>query len=89
MTVSLVLHRGGRIHWADPMFRAGVPGAQELQAGQAANVLYTAEFNRRLAAETGVRAYAADPGLVNTTIGQKSYPWRGVLGSGSGDAQEA
>ncbi len=35
-----------------------------------ANILFSAEFNRRLAGTT-VRAYAVDPGLVNTDIGLK------------------
>lgn len=35
------------------------------------NVLFTAEFNRRMAA-TRVRAFAVDPGLVNTEIGLKN-----------------
>jgi retinol dehydrogenase 12 len=34
------------------------------------NVLFTHEFNRRMK-DTGVRAYAVDPGLVNTDIGKK------------------
>jgi NAD(P)-dependent dehydrogenase (short-subunit alcohol dehydrogenase family) len=37
-----------------------------------ANVLFTLELNRRLGARTTVRAFAADPGLVNTEIGMKS-----------------
>jgi NAD(P)-dependent dehydrogenase (short-subunit alcohol dehydrogenase family) len=36
-----------------------------------ANVLFTLELNRRLGDESRVRAYAADPGLVNTEIGLK------------------
>ncbi len=35
-----------------------------------ANVLFSAEFNRRMAG-AGVRAYSVDPGLVNTDIGLK------------------
>lgn len=36
-----------------------------------ANVLFAAEFNRRLENKSNIRAYAADPGLVNTEIGFK------------------
>ena len=35
------------------------------------NVLFSAEFNRRVNHDTGVRAWAVDPGLVNTDIGGK------------------
>jgi NAD(P)-dependent dehydrogenase (short-subunit alcohol dehydrogenase family) len=36
-----------------------------------ANVLLTAELNRRLGPGSPVRAFAADPGMVNTAIGAK------------------
>ncbi len=36
-----------------------------------ANVLFTMEFNRRFGLTGGVKAFAADPGLVNTAIGLK------------------
>jgi NAD(P)-dependent dehydrogenase (short-subunit alcohol dehydrogenase family) len=36
-----------------------------------ANVLFTAELNRRLGSSSSVRAFAADPGLVHTGIGLK------------------
>lgn len=35
------------------------------------NVLFTAQFNRLYAAHAPVRAWAVDPGLVNTDIGEK------------------
>jgi NAD(P)-dependent dehydrogenase (short-subunit alcohol dehydrogenase family) len=54
-----------------------------------ANVLYSAEFNRRLAGSS-VRAYAVDPGLVNTDIGLKGtsgisqWVWKLRQRSGTG-----
>lgn len=36
-----------------------------------ANLLFTVEYNRRRAKEGGPRAYAVDPGLVDTAIGEK------------------
>ncbi len=54
-----------------------------------ANVLFSAEFNRRMAS-AGVRAYAVDPGLVNTDIGLKGtsglsrWVWRLRQRSGTG-----
>lgn len=54
-----------------------------------ANVLFSAEFNRRMAG-TSVRAYAVDPGLVNTDIGLKGtsgiskWVWKMRQRSGTG-----
>lgn len=42
------------------------------------NVLFTQAFNRRYAA-SGVRAFAVDPGLVNTEIGFKGTGWLSKL----------
>jgi NAD(P)-dependent dehydrogenase (short-subunit alcohol dehydrogenase family) len=39
-----------------------------------ANVLFTAELNRRLGPDSPVRAFAADPWMVNTAIGAKEGP---------------
>jgi NAD(P)-dependent dehydrogenase (short-subunit alcohol dehydrogenase family) len=39
------------------------------------NVLFTYEFNRRYTSTTTMRAFAIDPGLVNTSIGQKGQGW--------------
>jgi NAD(P)-dependent dehydrogenase (short-subunit alcohol dehydrogenase family) len=43
-----------------------------------ANVLFTLELNRRLAG-TPARAFALDPGLVNTDMGQKATDWLSSL----------
>jgi NAD(P)-dependent dehydrogenase (short-subunit alcohol dehydrogenase family) len=45
-------------------------GLWAYKVSKLANVLFTLEFNRRMA-QTTVRAYAVDPGLVNTDIGAK------------------
>jgi len=45
-------------------------GLWAYKVSKLANVLFTLEFNRRMA-HTNVRAYAVDPGLVNTDIGAK------------------
>jgi NAD(P)-dependent dehydrogenase (short-subunit alcohol dehydrogenase family) len=70
LTVSSGSHRGARIHWPDVMMRQGYGVLAAYKQSKLANVLFSAEFNRRMAG-TGVRAYAVDPGLVNTEIGLK------------------
>jgi NAD(P)-dependent dehydrogenase (short-subunit alcohol dehydrogenase family) len=45
-------------------------GLQAYRVSKLANVLFTYELNRRLK-DTSVRAFAVDPGLVNTEIGMK------------------
>ncbi|NPV55673.1 MAG: SDR family NAD(P)-dependent oxidoreductase [Anaerolineae bacterium] len=70
VTVSSASHRNTRIHWKDVMLRRNYNTLLAYKQSKLANVMFTAEFNRRHAA-SGVRAYAADPGLVNTEIGMK------------------
>lgn len=70
LTVSSGSHRGAKIHWPDVMLRQGYGTLAAYKQSKLANVLFSAEFNRRMAG-TGVRAYAVDPGLVNTEIGLK------------------
>jgi len=36
------------------------------------NILFTKEFNRRIATQQGIRAFSVHPGLVNTDLGVKS-----------------
>lgn len=71
VTVSSASHRRTRIHWSDVMLRRHYNVLLAYKQSKLANVLFTLEFNRRYAAFTGIRAYAADPGLVNTEIGLK------------------
>ena len=71
ITVSSGSHRNTRIHWRDVMFRCGYNTLRVYKQSKVANVLFTAEFNRRFANGSHLRAYAVDPGLVNTEIGLK------------------
>jgi retinol dehydrogenase-12 len=71
ITVSSGSHRNTRIHWQDVMFRQGYNTLRAYKQSKLANVLFTFELNRRLGESSPVRAYAADPGLVNTEIGLK------------------
>jgi NAD(P)-dependent dehydrogenase (short-subunit alcohol dehydrogenase family) len=70
LTVSSGSHRGAKMHWPDVMMRQGYGVLAAYKQSKLANVLFSAEFNRRMAG-SGVRAYAVDPGLVNTAIGLK------------------
>jgi NAD(P)-dependent dehydrogenase (short-subunit alcohol dehydrogenase family) len=49
-------------------------GLWAYKVSKLANVLFTLGFNRRMANQ-GVRAFAVDPGLVNTEIGLKNTDW--------------
>ena len=63
------LEAGGRGTNIDGANRNGAYGNTKL-----ANVLFTQELNRRQAPGAGLRAFAADPGLVKTDIGLKGTP---------------
>ncbi len=71
LTVSSNSHRRARIHWRDVMMRRRYNTLLAYKQSKLANVLFSAEFNRRFAPATAMRAYAIDPGLVNTDIGLK------------------
>jgi len=77
LTVSSNSHRRKRIHWRDPMMRRRYNILLAYKQSKLANVMFSAEFNRRFAAATSMRAYAIDPGLVNTGIGSKDT--RGIV----------
>ncbi len=70
ITTSSRSHRGARIHWGDVMLRRAYFTLTAYRQSKMANVLFSAEFNRRYGGN-GLRAYAADPGLVKTDIGLK------------------
>lgn len=74
VTVSSGSHFNGRINWKDPQLRRGYNGLRAYENTKLANVLFTLELNRRLGAGSPVRAFAADPGLVNTDIAMKGTP---------------
>jgi NAD(P)-dependent dehydrogenase (short-subunit alcohol dehydrogenase family) len=70
VTVSSGSHYHTRLRWDDIQLRRRYNGLLAYKQTKLANVLFTAELNRRT--NTTVRAFAADPGLVNTDIGAKS-----------------
>ncbi|MCX6033099.1 MAG: SDR family NAD(P)-dependent oxidoreductase [Chloroflexi bacterium] len=74
VTVSSGSHYNTNLNWTDIQLRRSYNGLQAYKQTKLANVLFTAELNRRLGARSGVRAFAADPGLVNTEIGLKGTP---------------
>jgi NAD(P)-dependent dehydrogenase (short-subunit alcohol dehydrogenase family) len=71
LTVSSSSHRNTRIHWKDVMLRKNYGTLRAYKQSKLANVLFTYEFNRLNTSDSDIRAYAVDPGLVNTTIGAK------------------
>ena len=71
LTTSSGSHRSTRMHWRDVMYRRGYHILLAYKQSKLANVLFSAEFNRRYGKDTSLRAYAVDPGLVNTPIGLK------------------
>ncbi len=62
------------LNWSDIQLRRRYNGLRAYNQTKLANVLFTAELNRRLGAASRVRAFAADPGLVKTDIGLKGTP---------------
>lgn len=74
VTVSSESHAHTTLNWADIQLRRRYNGLLAYQQTKLANILFTVELNRRLGPGSGVRAFAADPGLVNTEIGQKGTP---------------
>jgi retinol dehydrogenase 12 len=74
VTVSSGSHYHTRLRWEDIQLRRRYNGLLAYKQTKLANVLFTAELNRRLGAGSTLRAYAADPGLVKTEIGFKDNP---------------
>ena len=70
ITTSSNSHRGAKIYWADVMNRRRYNCLRAYKQSKLANVLFTYQFNRRMTSSR-VRAFAVDPGLVNTEIGLK------------------
>lgn len=89
VTVSSGSHYGAHIPWEDPQLRRHYNALRAYGITKLANVLFTLELNRRLAAGSHVRAFAVDPGLVNTDMGLKNSPavarlvWRMRRSSGT------
>lgn len=72
ITVSSGSHYNTRLNWQDIQLRRRYNPLRAYNQTKLANVLFTLEFNRRYASCSRMRAFAADPGLVNTEIGLKS-----------------
>jgi len=71
LVVSSGSHYQGRMRWHDLMRRRLYHLLAAYMQSKLANVLFVHGFNRRFASDR-LRAYAVDPGLVNTDIGAKS-----------------
>lgn len=95
VTISSMSHYLGRIHWDDVQLRRRYNGLRAYRQSKLANVLFTLELNRRVGAQSNLRAFAADPGLVNTDIGGKGNPgfvgwvWRQRAASGISPEESA
>jgi len=74
VTVSSGSHYHTRLRWDDIQLRRRYQPLRAYKQTKLANVLFTAELNRRLGPGSTVRALAADPGLVSTEIGYKASP---------------
>jgi NAD(P)-dependent dehydrogenase (short-subunit alcohol dehydrogenase family) len=72
VTVSSGSHYRARPDWEDLRGQGRYFLLRTYARTKLANVLFTAELNRRLGTGSTVRAFAAQPGLVNTEIGMKS-----------------
>lgn len=71
ITVSSGSHYRTAINWKDIMLRKHYNCLMAYKQSKLADVLFTMELNRRMGQMSTVRAFAADPGLVNTDIGFK------------------
>lgn len=94
VTVSSGSHYGAHLNWKDIQLRRRYNGLRAYGSTKLANVLFTQEINRLLGEKSTVRAFAADPGLVQTDIGLKGNPglvnwiWK-LRRSGGISAQES
>ena len=95
LTVSSGSHYGARLNWSDIQGLGRYNPLKAYKRTKLANVLFSAEFNRRLRSDSSIHALAVDPGLVNTEIGQKSRSriasivWRNRRKKGLSPAQSA
>lgn len=74
LTVTSRSHRRMRIFWNDVMLRRFYFILLAYKQTKLANVMFTVGLNRRLKPGSSLRAYAIDPGLVNTNIALKDQP---------------
>jgi NAD(P)-dependent dehydrogenase (short-subunit alcohol dehydrogenase family) len=71
ITVSSGSHYHTKINWKNPMNRKHYNCINAYKQSKLANVLFSYEINRRFSEQLNIHAYAVDPGLVNTGIGEK------------------
>ena len=64
-------HRGIKVHWDDVMFSRRYAPLRAYKQSKLCDILFAQALNDRYA-RNGIRAYAVDPGLVNTDIGNKT-----------------
>ncbi len=72
ITISSGSHYGAKLNWSDIQSLGRYNPLKSYKNTKLANVIFTVELNRRLGSDSLIRAFAADPGLVNTGIGEKS-----------------
>lgn len=72
ITVSSGSHYGAQMEWDDLQLMRRYNPLKAYKQTKLANVIFTVELNRRLGERSNVRAFAADPGLVDTDIGAKT-----------------
>lgn len=75
ITVSSGSHYNTKLNWSNIQGAGRYNPLKAYKHTKLANVLFTAELNRRLRPGSTIRAFAADPGLVNTGIGEKTHSW--------------
>ena len=74
VTVSSDSHYQGQMKWSDLQLRKCYNGLAAYCNTKLGNVLFTQAFNDHIGPQSGVKAFAADPGLVKTEIGFKGTP---------------
>jgi NAD(P)-dependent dehydrogenase (short-subunit alcohol dehydrogenase family) len=72
ITISSGSHYGAKLDWEDIQGLGRYNPLKAYKNTKLANVIFTAELNRRLGPDSQIRGLAADPGLVNTGIGEKT-----------------
>jgi retinol dehydrogenase 12 len=89
ISVSSGSHYSAKLDFNDLQIRRRYSCLGQYKRVKLCNVLFTAELNRRLGAGSSVKAFAADPGLVNTEIGLKwtsgieKFVWKLRMKSGA------
>lgn len=74
ITVSSESHYSARLDWNDLQHLRDYIGLRAYMETKLANILFTRELNDRLSNASRIQAFAVDPGLVNTGIGEKGTP---------------